>query len=183
MDSPTQPGSKREELWRTFDLLRESLAAVGKSQAQFVAGLGSFLAVLWGWHYTKLTGLKITVLGIELSSNGLWTITPAVLTVFVLALIGSLNLMGPIWKRFRNCCDDLGLVIFWTDTDPNKTIIDFLTYLKIGPKGPVEPFDIPPKVERHRLSVFSYPEREAGADLYAGQRFESVCCGLTSRST
>jgi hypothetical protein len=65
--------------------------------------------------------------------------------------------MGPIWKRFRNCCDQLGVVVFWTDTDPNKTLIDFFTYLRVWPEGPVEPFTAPNEQKRYRFAVFSYP--------------------------
>lgn len=156
MQSLSQPFT-REELWRKFDFLRESLASAGKSQARFMAGLLTYLALLWGWNYTKLTGFKVTILGVELNSDGVWTITPAVLTVLVLALIGSMNVMGPIWKRFRDCCTDLGISVFWTDTDPNKTLIDFVTYLRVWPEGPVEPFDVPQEQRKYRLAVFSYP--------------------------
>lgn len=156
---PTSSGQPltRDELWRKFDFLRESLASVGKSQARFMAGLLTYLAFLWGWNYTKLSGLKVTILGVELNSDGLWMITPVVLTIFVLALIGSLNIMGPIWKRFRDCCDELGIVVFGTDTDPNKTLIDFFSFLKFWPEGPVEPFDIPqPDANKYRPTVFFY---------------------------
>lgn len=147
----------RDELWRKFDVLRSSMAAAGKSQARFVAGLLSFLGLLWGWHYTKLTGLKVTLLGTELSTEGLWMIAPVVLTVFVLALVGLMNIMGPIWKRLRMCCDELGVVVFWTDLDSNKTLIDFFTYLKVWPEGSVEPFTTPREEKKYRLAVFSYP--------------------------
>jgi hypothetical protein len=144
-------------LWRKFDFLRQSLASAGKSQARFTAGLLTYLALLWGWNYTKLSGFKVMILGVELNSDGLWMVTPAVLTVFVLALIGSMNIMGPIWKRVRNCCDGLGVGVFWTDTDPNKTLIDFFTHLRVWPEGPVEPFDVPRELKKYRLAVFSYP--------------------------
>jgi hypothetical protein len=68
-----------------------------------------------------------------------------------------MNIMGPIWKRFRNCCDQLGVVVFWTDTDPNKTLIDFFTYLRVWPEGPVEPFTTPSEQKRYRFALFSYP--------------------------
>ena len=146
----------RDVLWRRFDVLRTSLAAAGKSQARFLAGLLSFLALLWGLHYTKLSG-KISLLGVELNSDGLWMIAPAVLTVFVLALIGAMSIMGPIWKRLKTCCDELGQVFFWTDLDPNKTLIDFFTYLRIWPEGPVEPSNAPREEKNYRFAVFSYP--------------------------
>lgn len=119
-----------------------------------MAGLLTYLTLLWGWRLTKMTAFKITLLGVELSSEFLWMITPAVLTIFVLALIGAMNIMGPIWKRFRKCCTDLGIEVFWTDTDPNKTMIDFFTYLRVRPEVSVEPAN---QEMRYRLASFAYP--------------------------
>ncbi len=147
----------REVLWRHFDIYRESLAAAGKSQARFVATLLAFLAVLWGWHFMRPSGVKVQVVGVELEPTGLWIIAPAVLSVLVLALIGSMNIMGTIWKRLRVCADKLGQVFFWTDLDHNKTLIDFFTFLKVSPEGPVEPFDVPREDKKYRFAVFSYP--------------------------
>jgi hypothetical protein len=146
-----------EILWRKLEIHRSSLAAAGKSQARLVAGLLSFLALLWGWHFMQPAELTIDVLGAKLRANGLWTITPAVLSVLVLALIGSMNIMGPIWKRLRDCASELGEIFFWTDLDPNKTLVDFFTHLKIWPEGPVEPFSVPTEEPKYRLAVFSYP--------------------------
>lgn len=156
---PLQTGQPftREELWRKFDFLRQSLVSAGKSQSRFVAGLLSYLAVLWGLNYTKLRGVKLTILGVEVDSDALWMISPAVLTVLVLALIGSMNIMGPIWKRLRNCCAELGIDVFWTDVDSNKNLIDYFNHLKLSPEGPVEPVDIPSSdANKHRIGVFSY---------------------------
>jgi hypothetical protein len=137
--------------------ISKSMAAAGRSQARFVTALLGFLALVWGWHFMRPTGLAIQVLGVTLVPTGLWTISPAVLTVLVLSLIGSMNIMGPIWKRLRDCADRLGQVFFWTDLDPNKTLIDFFTYLTIWPEGMVEPVTAPKEDERYRFAVFSYP--------------------------
>ena len=147
----------REVLWRHFDIYRNSLASAGKSQARFVATLLTFLALLWGWHFMRPSGLTVIFLGVAIEPTGLWTIAPAVLSVLVLCLIGSMSIMGPIWKRLRNCAERLGQVFYWTDLDPNKTLIDFFTYLSIFPEGSVEPFDIPREDKKYRFAVFSYP--------------------------
>lgn len=147
----------RDELWRKFEFLRQSLGAVAKSQARFVAALLSYLAVLWGLHLTQLKNAKLALLGVDIDSDVLWRLSPAVLTVLVLALIGSMNIMGPIWKRLRDCCAELRVDVFWTDVDPNKNLIDYFNHLKIWPEGPVEPVDTPsPAANKHRATVFSY---------------------------
>jgi hypothetical protein len=154
---PNAPPFPRDELWRKFEFLRQSLAAVAKSQARFVATLLSYLAILWGLELTKLKGVKLTILGVDVDSDVLWKLSPAVLTVLVLALIGSMNIMGPIWKRLRNCCTELQIDIFWTDVDPNKNLIDYFNHVKLWPEGPVQPVDNPPPAaNKYRISVFSY---------------------------
>src|SRR5690242_8688210 len=100
--------------WRKFELYRTSLAATGKSQARFVATLLSFLALLWGWYYMQPSELSVQFFGATLRVNGLWTVAPAILTVLVLAIVGSMNLMGPIWKRMRLCAEALGQQFLWT---------------------------------------------------------------------
>ena len=84
--------------WRLFEIHKASMAEVGKSQSRFVTALLGFLALLWGWHFMKPEGMTIELLGASLNSAGLWTIAPAVLTVLTLGLIGTLNIMGPVWK-------------------------------------------------------------------------------------
>jgi len=147
----------RDVLWRHFDIYRASLAAAGRSQARFVTGILAFLGVLWSWHFMMPSGATVPVLGVPLDRVGLWIIAPAFLSVLVLSLIGSMNIMGPIWKRLSNCAGKLGQVFFWTDLDPNKTLIDFFMHLALWPEGPVEPFDVPREDKRFRFAVFSYP--------------------------
>ena len=144
--------------WRLFEIHKASMAAVGKSQSRFVAALLGFLALLWGWHFMKPEGMTIQLLGASLDPAGLWTIAPAVLTVLTLGLIGTLNIMGPVWKRLGDSADRLGVKFFWTDLDTNKNIIDYLFFLKLWPEGPVEPTEPPTDSSRRlELTVFSYP--------------------------
>jgi hypothetical protein len=149
--------AKHEISWHKFDIHRSSLAATGKSQARFVAVLLAVLALLWGSHYVPPAELKIEFMGATFQAPGLWRIAPAVLTILVLAVIGSMNIMGPIWKRLDDCGSSLGERFVWTDLDPNKTLIDFFTYLKIWPEGPLEPYILENAEPIHRFSVFSYP--------------------------
>ena len=140
---PDEPSIDRDTEWRKFDIHKNSLASAGKSQARFVATLLAFLALLWGWHYMQPTELSLEFFGARMHAAGLWTIAPAVLTVLVLALIGAMNIMGPIWKRLRICTDRLHEIFFWTDLDPNKTLLDFFTHLKVWPEGAVEAYTVP----------------------------------------
>ena len=142
----------QEVLWRKFDVHRASLGAVAKAQGRFVAGLLTFLAVLWGWNYARPTEFRVEFLGATVQANALWTIAPAVLTVLVLSLIGAMNAAGPVWKRLLDCADKLHVVFFSSDLDPHKNLIDFFVLLKIWPEGPAEPYHIPDEHERLAMS-------------------------------
>jgi len=98
----------------------KSVAAVGKAQGRYVSILLGFMALLWGWHFMRPEGLALQFSGISIQPSGLWTIAPAFLTTVSLALIGTMNAMGPVWKRFSNQVSLLGLTIFWSDADTQE---------------------------------------------------------------
>ncbi len=152
------PQSTIADHWKAFEIHKSSMAAVGKSQARFVSGLLGFLAILWGWHFMRPEGMALQFLGVSINPSGLWTIAPAVLTIVSLALIGSMNVMGTVWRRLDMAASKLGQPFFWGDLDTNKNILDYLTYLKIWPEGPVEATSPPVDITRKwSLYVFSYP--------------------------
>lgn len=47
-------------------------------------------------------------------------------------------------------------------------MIDFFTYLKVWPEGPVEPFSVPREEKKYRLAVFSYPAVITFASITTG---------------
>src|SRR5438045_3056686 len=90
-----------------FEIYRESMASIGKAQSRYVASLFGFLALLWGTNFVSLPMTShgevttVQLSGLTLSRDGLWMITPAVLTVLTLGLIGSVNIMGIVWARLN----------------------------------------------------------------------------------
>jgi len=152
----TQPDSGTD--WRLFEIHKASMEAVGKAQGRFVNALLSYLAILWGWWLMRPSDMTVDFPLVKLNPAGLWALTPAVLTVLSLSLIGSLNIMGPVWKRLSDSTDRLEQKVFFTDLDVNKNVIDYLVYLRIRPEGPVEPTKAPIQTSRKwSLYVFSYP--------------------------
>lgn len=144
--------------WKILDIHRASMAAVGKSQSRYVTTLLGFMAVLWGWHFTTSEAVAIQFMGATIQPSGLWAIAPAVLTVLALALIGAMNVMGPVWERLCDASRKLGHEFFWTDLDVNKNLLDYLLFLKVWPEGAAEPTEPPtdPSRKQH-FAVFSYP--------------------------
>ncbi len=145
-----------EELWRDFEILRASMQAVGKGQARLVAALLLFQGILWTVHFTG-SGDAVQLVGAKLSASGLWMIAPAVLTSLVLGLIGSMNVMGPIWRRLSELVKKMQRDYFFTDLDTNKNIIDYWVYLRIWPEDAAEPTVPPQEKRRYNVWVFSYP--------------------------
>jgi hypothetical protein len=138
----TKQVNDRTETWRLFDLAHEQFKSISKAQYFYVSTLLIYLAIVWAWHLTGLSGtVPGQVLGITLSANGLWAITPGVSTALALGLIGSVNAAGPAWHRLRNIAHALdvhvvsGVALY--DLDSHKNFLDYLTYLRLNPEGPV----------------------------------------------
>src|SRR5215831_4618127 len=123
------------DLDRLFDIQKENINAIGKAQGRYIALLVGFVTLLWGWQFMKPEGLSIQVLGVSLQPSGLWAVAPGFLTIVSLALIGTMNAMGPAWQRLSSTTEELGVKYFWSDLDINKNIVDYLVYLRIWPEG------------------------------------------------
>ena len=134
------------------------MSAVGKAQGRYVALLLSFTTVLWGWNLMQPQGLVVQLWGVTIQPSGLWTIAPAFLTIVSLALIGTMNAMGPVWKRLCDKAEQLRVKVFWSDLDTNRNIIDYLVFLRVNPEGSAEPTE-PPSDPTRKFDpyVFSYP--------------------------
>lgn len=158
---------QRDELWRIFDLRKESLQAIGKAQGRYVNASLVFLTLLWSVHFTPDVipqGASLEILGLPIGREGLWMVSPAVLTVLSLGLIGTLNAMGPAWGRIERVGRALNVNFFWADLDVHRNIIDYGVLLRIWPEGAAEPVDPPSDpTRRHHMSVFSYPALLAGS--------------------
>ncbi len=155
----------KEVGWRLFEIHKGSIQSVGRSQGRYVTGLLGFLALLWGWHFMKPEELTIQLLGVTLRASGLWVIAPAVLTILSLGLIGSMNIMGVIWKRFAKVTQALEQEVWWTDIDTHKSLFDYFFFLTPRLERPVEPDKPPKKGRQFDFTVFSYPVLLLGATV------------------
>lgn len=128
----------RAEMWRLFDLAHDNFKSISKAQYFYLSTLLIYLAIVWGWHFTAVSGVvPVQILGIALSTNGLWAITPAVTTALSLGLIGSVNAAGPELKRLKEISQHLdfqvlsGVALYNLDT--YKNLFDYFTYLRVNP--------------------------------------------------
>src|SRR5215813_8117241 len=94
----TQP--EPADLIRLFEIQKANMNAIGRAQGRYVVLLLGFITLLWGWQFVQPPGLTtIQLLGVSLQPSGLWAIAPGFLTIVSLALIGTMNAMGPAWQR------------------------------------------------------------------------------------
>ncbi|MCI0628666.1 MAG: hypothetical protein L0387_44630, partial [Acidobacteria bacterium] len=92
-----------EFTWRLFELHRANLQSVSRAQKIYLTTLLTYLALIWGWYlFGGRNDITIQMLGITVKSNAFWAVTPAVVTLFALALIGSINAAEPIWRKLRD---------------------------------------------------------------------------------
>jgi len=147
--------------WREFDLLRAGFQSVCKAQTFYVNTLLVYLFVVWGWESISATGgVTIQVLGLSLYATGFWPITPLVVSVVTLGLVGAMNAMGPLWKRLASASTTVGLEAYFTDLDVHKNILDYFTFLRLHPERIAQPGIPIPKREqfrRFKLGPLLYP--------------------------
>ena len=162
------------DAWRDIDLLRANLQSVSKAQNIYVHTLLIYLLVVWGWQSISPTqDVTIQILGLSLRATGFWPITPLVITILNLGLVGSMNVMGPVWERIGTALTQAGKEVYWTDFDTYKNILDYFAFLRIHPETPVQPKRPLPKAEQSRkfkLSVWLYPSLVAwgiGTTIYS----------------
>ncbi len=127
--------------WQLFDLHRANSQSISRAQKVHLTILLAYLCLVWGWHFTADdTDVTIQMLGITLQESGFWTITPFVVTLFSLALIGSINAAGPAKEKLELALKRLGQELspgkefVPYDLDTHKNIFDYFTFLRLHPE-------------------------------------------------
>jgi hypothetical protein len=154
-----------------FDLAYSNLQSISRAQRLYLTALLLYLCLVWGWFFVgNREAVSLQLLGVMLRTEGFWTITPLVTTLLTLALIGSINAAGPVWKRLREAFSKVGIpapecsVVFY-QLDTDKNIFDYFTFLKLHPEK------LPREERRARFDLwhFLYPSLFA-ASIYTNYR-------------
>jgi hypothetical protein len=127
--------------WQWFELHRANIQSISKAQKVHLTTLLAFLCLLWGWHFTA-EGKDVTIqmLGITVPASGFWSITPFVVALFSLALIGSINAAGPAREKLGRALSKMGQKLgvehefVYYDLDVHKNIFDYFTFLRLHPE-------------------------------------------------
>lgn len=146
--------SSNEAQKQSFDLQLANFQSIGKAQKNFLIVLMSYLGMVWIYAFNTGTDVTIQLLGVGFHAAGFWQVEPAALTVLSLGLIGSINAMGPVWRRLRQTAKDLGLSSIFYDYDTQKNLVDYLTSLTLHPEKRLEGRE---PDRRFSFSHFLYP--------------------------
>jgi hypothetical protein len=127
--------------WQLFDLHHANSQSISKAQKVHLTILLAYLCLVWGWHFTADdTDVTIQMLGITLQESGFWTITPFVVMLFSLTLIGTINAAGPAKEKLERAMkkldQELGVEkeFVYYDLDTHKNIFDYFTFLRVHPE-------------------------------------------------
>lgn len=185
--------------WRLFDIHYANNQSISKAQRLYLTALLAYLCLVWGWHIVASgEALTIQILGIALQVSSVWKMTPFAVTLFSLALIGSINAAGPAKEKLDTALKRLdlepgvGREFVPYDLDTHKNIFDYFTFLRLHP----EKKHFEGRVGRFEVRHFFYPGLllwgifttyyamkqvlafEEAAQLVAFHLFGSVCLGL-----
>lgn len=118
-----------------LDLYITRFRAICRSQTIYVHTLLLYLAFLWVWQtFEGENALSLGFAGFSMTARSIWPVTPAVVTLLCLGLVGSLNAMGPVWRRLRRTLKDIEPNLFFTDLDTSSNILDYFALLTVSPE-------------------------------------------------
>src|SRR5713226_7410971 len=160
---------------RSFELQLANFQSIGKTQKNLLIVLISYLGLVWVYPSSPGGEVNIQILGVGLRPAGFWPVTPAVLTVLSLGLIGAINALAPVWAGLRKTSETLKLPLEFYDFDTQKNLLDYLTFLTLHPEKRLETRD--PK-RRFSLGHFLYPLVLLGAlytTYYSLRRLPKTC--------
>ena len=152
-----------------FELAHANLLSISKAQHFYLSSLLVYLCLAWGWFFVGgREAVTIQILGVGLKTDGVWKITPLVLTLLSLALIGSINAASPAWIELRTAFNEAGLIpprcepIFY-DLDTHKNIFDYFAFLRISPEASLGQKDEMDRRRRFGFRHFLYPALLGGS--------------------
>ena len=119
-----------------FEFATANLQSISSAQGKYVTALLVYLCFVWAVFVTGSNQtVRLSILGFELNTGGIWSITPFVTMVLTLAVIGSLNAASSAFKEVQKTQEQLlgevdDISFFCIDT--HKNIVDYLGLLQIS---------------------------------------------------
>jgi hypothetical protein len=142
--------------WKFFELRYRNLQSISKAQRVHLTTLLIQIALFWIWY---VSGSKdVTAQGVAITAKGVWVATPALLTFFCLAFVGSVNAALPAKKRLEDAVGalsihpDVSCGFAFYDLDTDKNVLDYMTFLKFSPTN-----NIFKQTARFNVRHFLYP--------------------------
>lgn len=121
-----------------FELTNANLQSVGRAQALYLSTLLVYICVVWVMFLTGSGETDKLHFGwLELKMDAVWAITPFVMMVLTLAVVGTLNAVVSAYSDLQDAGRDLLGSDFGSlfEVDTHKNVIDYLERLQIFPRG------------------------------------------------
>jgi hypothetical protein len=167
--------SENDDNKRLFELQLANFQSIGKTQKNLLIVLMSYLGLVWVYASSPGGEVSIQILGVSLRAAGFWPVTPVVLTVLSLGLVGAMNALAPVWAGLRRTSETLKLPVGFYDFDTQKNLLDFFTFLTLHPEKRLETRD---PNRQFGLGHFLYPSVLAGTlytTYYSLRRLPETC--------
>ncbi|MGA2429655.1 MAG: hypothetical protein ABSH13_14245 [Candidatus Acidiferrum sp.] len=118
-----------------FELANANLQSVSRAQGIYLTALLVYICLVWAMYVMGTATVHMESL--ELKMDAVWQISPFVIMVLTLAVVGTLNATASAYRELR----EAGSAIFGPDfgslfaIDTYKNVIDYLALLQILPWG------------------------------------------------
>jgi hypothetical protein len=118
-----------------FELANANLQSVSRAQGLYLTTLLVYICLIWAMFLTGTATIHLESL--ELRMDAVWQITPFVVMVLTLAVVGTLNATNSAYAELK----EAGTKLFGSDfgtlfaVDTHKNVIDYLALLQILPWG------------------------------------------------
>jgi hypothetical protein len=116
-----------------FQLANENLQSISRAQGLYLTTLLVYICVVWAMYYGATD--KVGVAGIDIKIEAVWKVTPFIVMILTLAVIGTLNATMSAYAELK----DAGRALFGESfeglfcVDTNKNLIDYIALLQVVP--------------------------------------------------
>jgi hypothetical protein len=152
-----------EDDWKVFEIRLKYFQGVGKQQGFYADALTILLCVVWA---SQLLGggtdISLEILGISVKVSSFWPAMPFLITVLVLAWIGSVHQYLHAWRRLDAQVSQMQLydkVEFIAELESHRTFLDYFGALTLSLTRPILPERARPDEVRwrDRIGALLYP--------------------------
>lgn len=126
-----------DEKERLLYFYYERLQAIRRAQKLYFASVLAWLGLVWVFYWNRPAGSPANLLGMPLSDKSMLGITPALTTILLLALVGSLRATPPAVQLFKETWKTAGGPgkLELETIDSHQNWVDYARFIWARPLG------------------------------------------------